>query len=695
MRAQRSGLALLAISLCLPGCYLGHLAVGQGRLLAARRPVAEVLADPATAPGLGASLALVAEARDYAGAIGLEVGGQYTSYVELPGDRVLTTLVAAAPGSVEPAGFWFPFLGRVPYKGFFDPERAEAEAEDLRARGLDACVTGVPAYSTLGWMDDPVTGPMVRRGQGALAETLLHELVHATLYLKDAPDWNEGVASFVGEEGSVRLFAASGRDAEARRAEVEEGRRVDAELLRLRRAVADLYAARPAGAAREAARGALEREARERLAALPLSRMDPLLLADQARLNDACLALAGTYAAYTPHLVRALEGLGGDLAALVAGIRAAAQAGESPPASQAARPVGGGSPQSGPSGSARCRPKRGCVRDTSPAGLAPGVAVPRLTPELAAAHASRLRDNVERALRGRPEAVRRAIETLIAKGHLLLEDVPGVGKTTLAHAIARSIHARFRRIQFTSDLLPSDLLGTPVPEQRDGSPTGGFVFQPGPIFANVVLADEINRASPKTQSALLEAMGESAVTVDGVRHPLPSPFFVVATQNPLEQHGTHPLPESQLDRFLVRCGIGYPDAADEAAVLCEDPAATELPNLEPVVTTAELLGMQAVAERIKFDDSLVAYTLEIVRRTREHEALAIGVSPRGAIALRRAAQARALLDGRDYCIPDDIHDLAVDVLAHRITIDPRSGSRSDEETVWIVREILEQVAVPL
>ena len=336
------------------------------------------------------------------------------------------------------------------------------------------------------------------------------------------------------------------------------------------------------------------------------------------------------------------------------------------------------------------------MREPSPAGVEPRPDEPPLDPPAAAACAERLRANVERALRGRSEAVRRAIEALIARGHLLLEDVPGVGKTTLARAIARSIEGRFRRIQFTSDLLPSDVLGTPVPELHGGAPTGSFVFQPGPIFAHVVLADEINRASPKTQSALLEAMSEGAVTVDGVCHPLPSPFFVVATQNPLEHHGTHPLPESQLDRFLLRRQIGYPELADEAAVLRDDPAASELPRLEPVVSTADVLGMQHVAERIKFNDALVAYLLEIVRATREHEALAFGVSPRGAIALRRAAQARALLDGRDYCIPEDVRDLAVDVLAHRVMVDLRSGrSQAGEETAWILREIVEQVAVPL
>ena len=211
--------------------------------------------------------------------------------------------------------------------------------------------------------------------------------------------------------------------------------------------------------------------------------------------------------------------------------------------------------------------------------------LPRLTVSEAAACAERLRANIERALRGKPEVVRRAVETLVAGGHLLLEDVPGVGKTTLAHALARSIDARFRRIQFTSDLLPGDLIGAALPELRGGAEHGRFAFHPGPIFAHVVLADEINRASPKVQSALLEAMSEGAVTVDGVTHPLPRPFFVVATQNPLEHHGTHPLPESQLDRFLMRRGIGYPDGADEAAVLREDPAATELPSLEPVLGT--------------------------------------------------------------------------------------------------------------
>jgi MoxR-like ATPase len=329
-----------------------------------------------------------------------------------------------------------------------------------------------------------------------------------------------------------------------------------------------------------------------------------------------------------------------------------------------------------------------------PAHVAHGV--PRLGIAEAAARGDRLRANLEQALRGKPEVVHRAVETLVAGGHLLLEDVPGVGKTTLAHALARSIDGEFRRIQFTSDLLPADLIGASLPETTAGMPSGRFAFHPGPIFAHVVLADEINRASPKVQSALLEAMAEGAVTVDGVTRALPRPFFVMATQNPLDHHGTHPLPESQLDRFLVRRSIGYPDPVHEAAVLREDPAASALPTLGPVVTTAEVLALQAAAGEVKFDDTLVAYLLALVQETRDHEAVQVGVSPRGAIALRRAAQARALLDGRDYCIPEDVRDLAPDVLAHRLTVDPRAQrDGGGEETVWIIREILDQIPVPL
>jgi MoxR-like ATPase len=320
--------------------------------------------------------------------------------------------------------------------------------------------------------------------------------------------------------------------------------------------------------------------------------------------------------------------------------------------------------------------------------------------ELSASHAARRADdlltNVGRALRGKPEVVLRATVALIGRGHLLLEDVPGVGKTTLAKALARSVESIFRRIQFTSDLLPSDITGLSVPEMKNGQPTSRFVFQPGPLFANVVLADEVNRASPKSQSALLEAMSENSVTVDGVTHALPSPFFVIATQNPLEHHGTHPLPESQLDRFMMRLSIGYPDAEHEAEVLREDPAASALPHLEAVLTLHELRAMQEAASHVKFEDSLVAYLLAIMQQSREQESLELGVSPRAGIALRRAAQARALIDGRDYCIPEDVRELALDVLAHRITVDPRGApSQGSEEARWILSEILDRVPVPL
>ena len=319
-----------------------------------------------------------------------------------------------------------------------------------------------------------------------------------------------------------------------------------------------------------------------------------------------------------------------------------------------------------------------------------------LTASDAARKANDLLSNVERALRGKPDVVLRATIALIGRGHLLLEDVPGVGKTTLAKALAQSVDFEFKRIQFTSDLLPSDLTGVSIPEMQDGQLTSNFVFQPGPLFANVVLADEVNRASPKSQSALLEAMGEFTVTVDGTTRPLPSPFFVIATQNPLEHHGTHPLPESQLDRFMMRLSIGYPAPEHEAEVLREDPAASTLPSLSAAVTRDELLAMQRSATGVKFEDSLVGYMLAILRETREHENLELGVSPRGGLALRRAAQARALIDGRDYCVPEDVRELALDVLAHRVCVEQRGGGgRGAEETRWILSDILDSVPVPL
>ncbi|MBB82546.1 MAG: ATPase [Deltaproteobacteria bacterium] len=302
---------------------------------------------------------------------------------------------------------------------------------------------------------------------------------------------------------------------------------------------------------------------------------------------------------------------------------------------------------------------------------------------------------VERAVHGKAEVVRRAILCLVAKGHVLLDDVPGVGKTTLAQALARTIDGAFRRVQFTSDLLPGDLLGMTMPESTHPGAAPSFRFQPGPIFGNLVLADEVNRATPKTQSALLEAMSDCTVSIDGVSHDLPDPFFVVATQNPLEHHGTHPLPESQLDRFLMRLTIGYPDREHEARVLSHDPSVHTLPTLSPTLGLDQLRALQDTAEAVKLEESVVGYLLDLVTATRDHEALALGASTRGALALRRAAQASALADGRDYCIPEDVRDLAVDVLAHRVGVHTRAGLPSAaEEPRWILNEIVDRVAVP-
>lgn len=303
---------------------------------------------------------------------------------------------------------------------------------------------------------------------------------------------------------------------------------------------------------------------------------------------------------------------------------------------------------------------------------------------------------IARAVHGKHEVIRRALVCLLARGHLLLEDVPGVGKTTLAQALARTVAADFRRIQFTSDLLPGDLTGSAVPERGANGEVMGFRFQPGPLFGHVILADEINRASPKAQSALLEAMSENQVSVDGVAHPLPEPFFVVATQNPKEHHGTFPLPESQLDRFLMRLSMGYPEREDELRVLASDPALHALPKLETVLDLAALRRLQRTVESVKLEESLLAYLLDLVQATRDHEALALGASTRGALALRRAAQASALLGGRDYCIPEDVRDLAVDVLAHRVSVAVHHTAREGPDVArWIVGEIVDRLAIPL
>jgi MoxR-like ATPase len=290
------------------------------------------------------------------------------------------------------------------------------------------------------------------------------------------------------------------------------------------------------------------------------------------------------------------------------------------------------------------------------------------------------------AIRGKPEVIRLSIVCLLARGHLLIEDVPGVGKTTLAHSLARAIDCSFHRIQFTSDLLPSDVLGVTIYNTHSEA----FEFRPGPVFTNILLADEINRTTPKTQSALLECMNEGQVTIDGRSLPLPDPFFVVATQNPSEHHGAYPLPESQLDRFLLRLRIGYPDAAAERDILRK--SGHNGAPITSVCTGAEIIDLQRQVEQVRADESILDYILSIVERTRTNEALLLGVSPRGTQAIFRAAQARAFLNGRDYLIPDDVKSLVIPVFAHRIIVQPRTalGVRRSEAADRILEEILTQ-----
>jgi MoxR-like ATPase len=286
-----------------------------------------------------------------------------------------------------------------------------------------------------------------------------------------------------------------------------------------------------------------------------------------------------------------------------------------------------------------------------------------------------------------------AIVALLARGHLLIEDVPGVGKTTLAQALARSFHCTFQRIQFTSDLLPSDVIGVSV----FNSTTQQFDFKRGPLFANVVLADEINRTTPKTQSALLEAMNEAQVTVENHTYLLPQPFLVLATQNPIEHHGTYPLPESQLDRFLLRIRMGYPARDSERDILRQHRGGDPMLTVEPVMEAADVAAMQRGVEQIRVDDSLADYAIEIVERTRHAEQLLLGVSPRGLLMLQRAAQARAYLDGRDYCLPDDFKRLILPVFAHRVVVNTRYASTQKKSTQAesILTEIVESTRVPL
>jgi MoxR-like ATPase len=304
-----------------------------------------------------------------------------------------------------------------------------------------------------------------------------------------------------------------------------------------------------------------------------------------------------------------------------------------------------------------------------------------------------LQQTIERVIRGKTEAVRLAIVTLLSGGHLLVEDVPGVGKTTLAQTIARCLAGSFQRIQFTSDLLPSDIVGVSVYNQRSGE----FEFKPGPIFANVILADEINRTTPKTQSSLLEAMAEGRATIENQTYELPRPFLVLATQNPIEHHGTYPLPESQLDRFLLRLRMGYPSINDEKSILRSQARRHPIDDVAPIMSAEDVLDLQEEVKNVRFDDALVDYVVEIVSATRHSEVLDLGVSPRGSLALYRAAQALAMTEDRDYCVADDVKRLVIPVFSHRIIINSRYSSRlrRGEEADTVLAEIVKNVRVPI
>jgi MoxR-like ATPase len=304
-----------------------------------------------------------------------------------------------------------------------------------------------------------------------------------------------------------------------------------------------------------------------------------------------------------------------------------------------------------------------------------------------------LQSTIESVIHGKPEVVQLSLVALLAGGHLLIEDVPGVGKTTLAQALARSFDCSFQRIQFTSDMLPSDIVGLEVYNQQRGE----FDFKSGPIFANVVLADEINRTTPKTQSALLEAMAEGHVTVEQDTHRLPKPFMVLATQNPVEHHGTYPLPESQLDRFMMRLKMGYPDAEDEKHILRQQSLNSPLEHIRPVMHGNDILDLQHEVRKVAVDESLVDYLISIVRTSRETEILNLGVSPRGSLALYHASQALAYIEGRDFVIPDDIKRLVVPVFAHRIVVNSRfsTGLRRTDEAEAALKEIIRNINVPL
>jgi MoxR-like ATPase len=310
--------------------------------------------------------------------------------------------------------------------------------------------------------------------------------------------------------------------------------------------------------------------------------------------------------------------------------------------------------------------------------------VPELDPPAVAELGARLRDNIARAVKAPDSVIRDVLVALFAEGHVLIEDYPGVGKTALARALARSVEAEYARIQCTADLLPADVVGTNVYNQRENR----FEFRPGPVFANVVLVDEVNRASPKTQSGLLECMQERHVTVDRHTHELARPFIVVATQNPVEYEGTYPLPEAQLDRFMVRVSLGYPSAAQESQMLMDHAESDRVLDLEPVADVAGILAAQSAAAAVHGSDALRRYVVAILDATRADPRVDLGASPRAGLMLFRAAKAFAALDGRDHALPDDVQKLAGAVLTHRLLLSPGTGN--DERAV-VVRDALERV----
>jgi MoxR-like ATPase len=311
-------------------------------------------------------------------------------------------------------------------------------------------------------------------------------------------------------------------------------------------------------------------------------------------------------------------------------------------------------------------------------------------PEPTAELLRRIVDEVEKAIVGKRQVVELAVLTLLCDGHLLIEDIPGVGKTTLAKALARSIGGRFRRIQFTPDLLPADVTGTNVFNPK----TLGFELHPGPVFANVVLADEINRATPKTQSSLLECMEERQVTIDGVSHPLPRPYFVIATQNNVEMLGTYPLPEAQMDRFFMRLSLGYPSQQDEVFILDRQQREHPLQHVNQVTEPEQIVEAQQAVRAVFVHDSVRHYIVSLVNATRRHPHVQLGASPRGSLNLMHAAQAYAVLQGRDYVLPDDVKAVAVAVLSHRLILKPEARVRG-VSAEQVVSEVLQQVAVPL